>query len=567
MTTVLSPTRNLIPVRRLRVQYPLRPPDIPCLCPDQGLWTTSTVAMPTSFVALAAAGSFVPRRTAAAVRGRPRGLVSPAAAPVGHRTAAILRMRAGDARADESSTVDAEAHPVVAGAGAGEAEVKTSALDVIERAFGDDTDKEAGAGAGTAKLWSPAPADDGAYDEAAAVVSSGDAAVADEILAAMPTSGLPVTVVTGFLGSGKTTLLNWILTQEHGLKVAVLVNEFGSIDIDSQLVKAGDWSADDDSLTLSNGCICCSINDSFVAAVQKVLDKDQFDYLVIETSGVADPVPVLNSLMVGDLEEHVRVDGILTVVDADNFDSKLFETSETAISQLLSADTILLSKTDIADPESVEATTAFVRKVRPAARVLKSQRGRVPLHLILDTRIRMAGAAEVPASADAAHGEEDHVCDDACDHDRDHAHDHDHSSHAHSHDHDHDHDHSSHAHAAPSHLESDCFMSASFTSAVPLSAETFMNGFLQRLPRGVYRAKGLLSFDDDPQRYIFQLSGRRYQFEEDDWPEGSDKVSQLVVIGRDLDVDEMRDRLNACRVGVVPVAEVEVDAPASPSVA
>lgn len=486
-------------------------------------------------------------------------------------------MRAGDGGADDSSTVDAEARAAVAGAGAGEA--GSSALDVFEHTFDDDRDKAAGAGTGTAKLWSPAPADDGAYDEAAAVVSSGDAAVADEILSTIPTSGLPVTVVTGFLGSGKTTLLNWILTQEHGLKVAVLVNEFGSIDIDSQLVKAGDWSTDDDTLTLANGCICCSINESFLAAVKKVVDKqDQFDYLVIETSGVADPVPVLNSLMVGELEERVRVDGILTVVDTDNFDRKLFETSETAISQLLSADTILLSKTDIADPESVEAATAFLREVRPAARVLKSQRGRVPLHLILDTRMRMAGGAGAAASADAAHGGKDH----AHDHDDSshaHAHDHDHSSHAHAHgedghvcddacdhDHDHDHDHSSHAHAAPSHLESDGFMSASFTSATPLSAETFMSDFLQRLPRGVYRAKGLLAFDDYPQRYIFQLSGRRYQFEEDDWPEGSNKVSQLVVIGRDLNVEEMRGRLDACRIGVAPVTQV-ADAPAAPSVA
>lgn len=533
--------------------------------------------MATSFVAAAAAGSFAPSRAASAVCGRPRGLVSPASA-VGHRSATILRMRVDDVGADESPSVDAKALAVDAEAGSGKEEWEPSALDVFQDVFDKDDDEEEGAGDGTTKLWSRAPADDGAYDETAAVVSSGDAAVADEILAAMPTSGLPVTVVTGFLGSGKTTLLNWILTQEHGLKVAVLVNEFGSIDIDSQLVKAGDWSTDDDTLTLSNGCICCSINESFVAAVQKILDKeDKFDYLVIETSGVADPVPVLNSLMVGELEERVRVDGILTVVDADNFDNKLFETSETAISQLLSADTILLSKTDIADPESVEAATAFLRKVRPAARVLKSQRGRVPLHLILDTRMRMAGAAAAAASAGtqgAAHGAAGNVCDDACD--DDHSHDHDHSSHEHAHGEeghacddscDHDHDHSSRAPAAPSHLESDGFMSASFTSTVPLSAEAFMNDFLQRLPRGVYRAKGLLSFDDYPQRYIFQLSGRRYQFEEDDWPEGSDKVSQLVVIGRDLDIDAMRSRLDSCRLGVARETEVQVDAPPAPSAA
>lgn len=527
--------------------------------------------MTTSFVASAAAGSFVPGQAASAVCGRPRSLVS-TTSTVGHRAASIIRMRVDDASADTSLSVNTKARGAGAEAGAGEAESDLSALGVFQSKDG----KEEGASVGTNQLWTPAPADDGAYDETAAVVSSGDAAVADEILAAVPSSGLPVTVVTGFLGSGKTTLLNWILTQEHGLKVAVLVNEFGSIDIDSQLVKAGDWSTEDDTLKLANGCICCSINEPFVAAVQKILNKeDQFDYLVIETSGVADPVPVLNSLMMGELEERVRVDGILTVVDTDNFDSKLFETSETAISQLLSADTILLSKTDIADPKSVEATIGFVRKVRPAARVLKSQRGRVPLHLILDTHMRMAGAAG------AMHSKAEHASHATSDHD--HAHDHDHSSHDHAHgkeghscddscddDHDHHHDHhhnhSSHARAPSNHLESDGFMSASFTSTVPLSADTFMSHFLQRLPRGVYRAKGLLCFDDYPQRYIFQLSGRRYQFEEDDWPEGSNKVSQLVVIGRDLDLDEMRTRLDSCRVGATRDTEV-VDAPAAASVA
>jgi len=513
--------------------------------------------MATTFVAVAG-GALVPARAVPAVcGGRPAGL------PVGARAssrcypaAATLRMVAGDAGADGAPAVGAPA-PTDAAAEAGAWD--SSALDVFQNGF-EEGDGEDAAGGAAKPLWSPAPADDGAYDEAAAVVSSGDAAVADEILSAMPATGLPVTVVTGFLGSGKTTLLNWILTQPHGLKVAVLVNEFGSIDIDSQLVKAGDWSEEDDTLTLSNGCICCSINESFVAAVQKILDKEEeFDYLVIETSGVADPVPVLNSLMAGELEEKVRVDGILTVVDTDNFDSKLFETSETAISQLLSADTILMSKTDIASAASLEATTAFLRKVRPAARILKSQRGRVPLHLILDTRMRMAGEA----AAAAAQEEEGHSCNDSCDHDHGHEHSRDHGDgDAHgeeghvcddSCDHEHGHDEAPQA-AAPSHIESEGFMSASFTSAVPLSAEAFMNDFLQRLPSGVYRAKGLLAFDDYPQRYVFQLSGRRYQFEEDDWPAGSTKTSQLVVIGRDLNVDDMRARLDKCRLGVAPDA-------------
>lgn len=427
-----------------------------------------------------------------------------------------------------------------------------SALDIFEQGFGED-----GPIIMDAK-------DDGAYEEDEAVIASWDGATADDILMQVPKTGLPVTLVTGFLGSGKTTLLNFILGADHGLKIAVLVNEFGDIDIDSQLVETGDWSSGDEVLTLANGCICCSINESFVAAVAKILeraDRGEADYLVVETTGVADPVPVIDSLMVSDIAEKVRLDGVLTLVDAENFDPETQMGSEAALSQIMAADTILLSKTDIASKEKVDKTIEYIRSVRPWARILRSQRGRVPIGLILDVGVRVADS---PAHINPVKEEKVHDHDHAeASHDHDHAeavhsheneHDHDHESeHAHAHDHDHDHDNEcgpdctdeSHDHNH-NHLTADGFVTTSFKSDRPLDAELFMKSFLQQLPEGVFRAKGLLSFYGYGQRYVFQLSGRRYQFEEDDWPEGVAPGNQLVIIGRELDIDQLRQTLESC---------------------
>ena len=424
---------------------------------------------------------------------------------------------------------------------------RLSALDIFEQGFSEDS---------TAEVI-PQPADDGSFDETEAVIASWDGADADDILMQVPKSGLPVTIVTGFLGSGKTTLLNYILTANHGFRIAVLVNEFGEIDIDNQLVEKGEWSNQDEVLQLANGCICCSINDSFVAAVGKILERlDDFDYLIVETTGVADPAPVINSLMVSDLADSVRVDGILTLVDAENFDPKTHMGSEAALSQIMAADTILLSKTDIASAHAVEMTLEFIKSVRPAARILKSQRGRVPIHMILDVGVRVADSAlhmdphrGEPENGSGAEGSEAKGQDEGR---RDLSNGH----HGHNHDHSHDGDHEcgtgctheshSHEHSHGNHLDADGFVTTSFKSDRALDPDLFMNKFLGRLPEGVFRAKGLLRFYGFRQRYVFQLSGRRYQFEEDEWPEGVAPGNQMVIIGRDLDLEQLRNTLESC---------------------
>jgi G3E family GTPase len=171
-------------------------------------------------------------------------------------------------------------------------------------------------------------------------------AQATESISDIPKRGMPVTIITGFLGSGKTTLLNQILKNKQDLKVAVLVNEFGDINIDSQLLV----SVDQDMVELSNGCICCTINDGLVDAVYRVLEREErIDYLVIETTGVADPLPIILAFLGTELRDLTNLDSILTLVDAEAFNQEHFQ-SEAALKQLTYGDIILLNKTDLVTP-------------------------------------------------------------------------------------------------------------------------------------------------------------------------------------------------------------------------
>eukprot|EP00189_Rhodosorus_marinus_P000655 CAMPEP_0113970238 /NCGR_PEP_ID=MMETSP0011_2-20120614/11000_1 /TAXON_ID=101924 /ORGANISM="Rhodosorus marinus" /LENGTH=1017 /DNA_ID=CAMNT_0000984461 /DNA_START=462 /DNA_END=3515 /DNA_ORIENTATION=- /assembly_acc=CAM_ASM_000156 len=390
------------------------------------------------------------------------------------------------------------------------------------------------------------------YDASNVVIASGDQRIADDILRQIPSRGLAVTVVTGFLGAGKTSLINYILTQNHGLKIAVLVNEFGEIDIDSQLVET-EWS-DDDPILLNNGCICCTINDSFLEAVYRVLRKSSMvDYLIVETTGVADPVPIVNSLMTTELEELVYVDSIVTLVDAEHYDPRTHMNSDAALSQVAVADIILLSKTDIASEEKVESVVKSINDLRPGARILKSQHGAVPLEMILDVKPKAVSEASEVGGKVLAEREDDGLdhsdCDHEhgqCNHEHDHGHDHEHD-HGHDHEHDHDHHHDHTDESKPTHFETDGFMSTSFQTLEPFDLDRFFARFLDRLPPGVFRSKGLLYFKGYPKRYVFQLSGRRYQFEEDNWPEDVGQSNQVVVIGRDLDIEQLKGMLESCR--------------------
>ncbi|MEA5489368.1 MULTISPECIES: CobW family GTP-binding protein [Pseudanabaena] len=351
----------------------------------------------------------------------------------------------------------------------------------------------------------------------------------------VPKRGMPVTIITGFLGSGKTTLLNHILQNQQDLKVAVLVNEFGDINIDSQLLV----SIDENMMELSNGCICCTINDGLVDAVYNVLEKsDRIDYMIVETTGVADPLPIALTFLGTELQHLTRLDSILTVVDAEAFTSEHFK-SEAAYSQIMYGDIIILNKTDLVGEEKLQELEAYINKTKTKARILRSQLGVVPLPLILDVQIDQSAIFTIGSSTQEAdhHDHSDHAH-----HDHDHAHAHEHSHDADCQEEHHDHDHHHHSH----HLDNDGFISISFQSDRPFDLDKFQNFLDKQLPIDVFRAKGILYFANIDNRYVFQLSGKRYELKTDD--RGKALNNQLVIIGRNLHREELLAQLTDCLV-------------------
>jgi G3E family GTPase len=352
-----------------------------------------------------------------------------------------------------------------------------------------------------------------------------------------PKQGMPVTIITGFLGSGKTTLLNHILSNQQGLKTAVLVNEFGEIGIDNELIV----STDENMVELSNGCICCTINNDLVDAVYKVLEREEkLDYLVVETTGLADPLPVALTFLGTELRDLTRLDSIITVVDAANYSLDLFN-SQAAYSQIAYGDVIVLNKTDLVDEAQLDDLERKINEVKEGARILRTTRSQVSLPLILSVGLFESDKYfDTIDQHDHDHHDHDHDHDHStCGHDH-HDHDHDHSTCGHDH---HDHDHHHHHHHSD-HLENDGFTSISFQSDQPLSIRKFQYFLDNQLPTNIFRAKGIMWFDESPKRHIFHLCGKRFTLDDDEW-KGEPK-NQLVLIGQNLDRETLMTQLENC---------------------
>ncbi|MCU4162030.1 GTP-binding protein [Acidiphilium sp. AL] len=307
---------------------------------------------------------------------------------------------------------------------------------------------------------------------------------------------VPVTVVTGFLGAGKTTLLNRILREAQPRRIGVLVNDFGDINIDSQLIA----SVESDRIALTNGCICCSIRNDLVSAMAGlVLDQPGLDHVVIEASGISDPVGIAETLFQPMLTSRLSIDGIIAVVDTMNYPDLDFDETELALRQIAVADIVLLNKIDLAVAEKLVGLREDMRLCSPRARFIETCHAEVPLSLILglDAASYLAIRQQPSAHhhADAGHG----------------------------------------------------FVSMSWRSERAVDLKRFRE-FVRTLPIAVYRAKGFLHLaSPDTQCATFHLVGKRSSLEAALTTSPSSR-SELVFIARRnaVNFDHIRLALDQC---------------------
>jgi G3E family GTPase len=341
---------------------------------------------------------------------------------------------------------------------------------------------------------------------------------------------IPVTVLTGYLGAGKTTLLNRILSEPHGKKYAVIVNEFGEIGIDNELVV----NADEEVFEMNNGCICCTVRGDLVRIIDGLMRrKGKFDAIIVETTGLADPAPVAQTFF---MDENVgaktKLDAVVTVADAKWLKDRLKDAPE-AKNQIAFADVILLNKTDLVTAAELAEVEARIRGINPYARLHRTQRSQIDIAEVLDRNaFDLDRILDIePAFLTA---EDEHV------HEHEHGHDH----------HDHGHEHHHHHHGGLKHYHDEDMQSISIKTDKAIDPDKFFP-WVQNLVatdgKDILRTKGIINFKDDPERYVFQgvhmiLDGDHQR----KWKEGETRDSRIVFIGRQLPEEKIRKGFESC---------------------
>ncbi len=317
-------------------------------------------------------------------------------------------------------------------------------------------------------------------------------------------SKIPVTVLTGYLGAGKTTLLNRILTENHGRKYAVVINEFGELGVDNDLVV----DTDEEVFEMNNGCICCTVRGDLIRIVGGLVKRrGTFDGIIIETTGLANPAPVAQTFFVDEgVRARTRLDAIVTVVDAKNLAARLDDSAEAA-AQIAFADVIVLNKTDLVDEASLAGTEGRIRAINPYARIHRTERSAVDIAEVLDR-----GAFDLNRVLES---HPDFLTDET-------------------------------------HEHNDDIASMSFEAARPIDAEKFnawISALLAEKGQDLLRTKGILAYANENRRFAFQAV---HMIADGDfigsWPDGAERRSRLVFIGRNLNRPQLRRGFESCQV-------------------